>query len=679
MTRKQAVTIGVVLIIAVIAAAAAMFAVYYFYCCEQRGGLPVFFESVGTIAGKNREFGEPFGLAVRDGATYVSDGEAGRIFKIDRAGTPVGFAEGLNTPSGIAFDQYGDLIVADAGSNTIRRVAADGTVSHVAGVEGERGFRDGAAESAQFNGPVGVAVGADGKIFVSDTYNDRIRVIENGQVRTLAGGSRGFADGVGAEARFDTPLGVAEWNGGRLLVADSGNRRIRVVEPDGAVWTLAGTGEGGLADGPLLSSGFVSPTAIAVHPEGPLFIADGNAIRVIGRRSFPLIETISDERRGFDDGAARMARFNRPSGLAFGPDGSLIVADSTNQVVRAFSTGNAAAITEGEKKALRYSAEEFRRLQQPRWPYEPPDAVRDVAGTLGEIRGAITNKETSVWFHNGLDIAGGYGETARFVRTEKVLDPHAAENFATGRELLRMPTMGYIHIRLGRDKDDKVFDDERFQFETDDSGKLKDIRIPRGALFNSGEPIGTLNSQNHVHLIAGRSGAEINALDALILPGVSDGIQPTIENVTLADESWQEIETEPVSNRKKLSGKTRIIVQAFDRMDGNSDRRRLGIYRVGYQVLSSGEPLSDVNWTITFDRMPPNEAVRTIYAVGSRSGATGGTNFKYIVTNRVNGDGFNEEFLDAGGLQNGQYTLRVFAADYFGNTASKDLNIEVVK
>lgn len=679
MTRKQAVTLGIVLIIAVIAASAILIAVYYSNCCAQRGGLPVFFDTVGTVAGKKREFGEPFGLAVRDGATYVSDGEAGRILRINEAGTPVGLAEGLNTPSGIAFDQNGDLIVADAGSNTIRRVGADGTVSNIAGVEGERGFRDGAAGSALFNGPVGVAVGADGKIFVSDTYNDRVRVIENGQVRTLAGGNRGFADGVGAEASFDTPLGIAAWLGGRLLVADSGNRRIRVVEPDGAVWTLAGTGEGGLTDGPLLWSGFVSPTAIAVHPEGPLFIADGNAIRVIGRRGFPLVETISDDRRGFDDGAARRSRFNRPSGLAFGPDGILIIADSNNRVVRAFSTSNVAAITEDEKKVLRYSAEEFRQLQPPRWPYDPPEAVRDIAGTLGEIRGAITEKETSVWFHNGLDIAGGYGETARFVRTEKVLDPHAAENFATGRELLRMPTMGYIHIRLGRDKDDKVFSDSRFQFDTNETGKLKDIRVPRGASFNAGEPIGTLNSQNHVHLIAGRSGAEMNALDALILPGVSDGIHPTVENVTLADERWQEIETEPVSNRKKLRGKTRIIVQAFDRMDGNSERRRLGIFRVGYQVFSDGSPLSDINWTITFDTMPPNDAVRTIYAVGSKSGATGGTIFKYIASNRVRGDSFSEDFFDASALNGGVYSLRVFAADYFGNIASKDLNIEVVK
>lgn len=681
MTRKRAVTLAVILIIALIVAAiSVMLAVYFSYCCEYRGGPPAFFTNVGTIAGKNREFGEPFGLAVRNGETYISDGEAGKIFRIDAAGAPVVFSDGLNTPSGIAIDQAGDLIVADSGSNTIKRVTKEGQVAAVAGIEGQRGFRDGPAGEALFNGPVGVAISTDGKIFVSDTYNDRIRVIENGQVRTLAGGSRGFADGAGSEAGFDTPLGIAVWQDDKVLVADSGNRRIRVVEPDGTTWTLAGTGEGGLLDGPLPSSGFVSPSAVVVHPDGPVFIADGNAIRVIGRRSFPLVETISDERRGFEDGGALRARFNRPSGIAFGVGGELLVADSDNQVVRAFTIrDDIASITQDEKDSLRYSAAEFRELQPPRWPYDPPAAVRDVAGTLGEIRGAITETETSVWFHNGLDIAGGYGETARFVRTEKVLDPHAAENFATSRELLRMPTIGYIHIRLGRDKDDRVFDDERFQFDTDDAGKLRDVRIPRGARFNAGDALGTLNSQNHVHLIAGRSGAEMNAIDALAFPGISDAVAPTIENITLTDENRQEIETEHVTNRIKLTGKARIIVRAFDRMDGNSDRRRLGVYRVGYQVFASKVPLSDVNWTITFDRMPPNDAVRSVYAIGSRSGATGGTIFNYIASNRVGGDGFSEAFLDAAAFDGGIYTLRVFAADYFGNTASKDINFEVVK
>src|SRR5690606_3525702 len=164
-------------------------------------------------------------------------------------------------------------------------------------------------------------------------------------------------------------------------------------------------------------------------------------------------------------------------------------------------------------------------------------------GTLGEIRGEIVDENSSVWFHNGLDIAGAYGETARFIRSEKVLDPMSTENFGTLRELIRLPSVGYIHIRLGRDSSNVPFGDQRFIFSNENSGKLNGVRVRRGTKFNAGEAIGTLNPMNHVHLIAGPAGSEMNALKALTFPGVSDSIAPVVENVKLFDESWTEIET----------------------------------------------------------------------------------------------------------------------------------------
>ena len=80
-----------------------------------------------------------------------------------------------------------------------------------------------------------------------------------------------------------------------------------------------------------------------------------------------------------------------------------------------------------------------------------------------------------------------------------------------------------------------------------------------------------------------------------------------------------------------------------------------------------------------FDRLPASAAVPLVYATGSKSGATGETIFNYIVTDQVRGDDFREDFLDAATLENGVYTLRVFAADYFGNTSYKDVPIEVLK
>ena len=632
---------------------------------------------VKTFAGQNKEFGEPFGLAVKDDILYVSDGEQGKIWRVGKEGNAEVLTDGLDTPSGIAFDKNGDLIVADSGTQTIRKVLKGGEVETVAGVENKKGFSDGDAKDALFNAPIGVAVSGE-KVYVADTYNDKIRVIENGKVSTLAGSEQGFADGEADQAKFDTPTGLAVWKDGNILVADAGNRRLRVVEPTGKTRTLAGNDQEKSADGSLYESGFVQPTAVTVDNFGVIYVADGNSIRAVGGRFFPLVETISDTKRGFADGDARTAKFNRPSGLAADGKGNLFIADAENQVVRVLTGADIGReITKQEIENLRFSPEEFRTLSEPRWSYDPPDGKREIAGNLGEIRGEIKEGNSNIHFHNGLDIAGGYGETARFIRTEKVLQPFAAQNFDTLRELIRMPTLGYIHIRLGRGEKDKPFDDDRFQFAVDDDEKLKGLRVPRGAKFEAGEAVGTLNAMNHVHLIAGRSGAEMNALDALILPNIADTVAPKIEKVALFDENWNEIETEKTNERVKLNGKTRIVVRAFDRMNGNSERRKLSVFELGYQILRDETLVIDKMPTISFARLPDSDAVKYVYAKGSKSGATGETVFNYIVSNEVNGDFYREDFFDAGKLENGNYILRVFAADFFGNRTSQDVEISI--
>lgn len=631
---------------------------------------------VSTLAGIDRSIGEPFGIALKDGNTYVSDGEKGVIWKINAHGNAAVFAGGLATPSAIAFDRNGDLLVTDSGTHTIKRIDKAGNLTLVAGVEGRSGYTDGDAASAVFNAPIGIAV-RDSKIYVADTYNDRIRVIENGNVRTLAGSTVGFVEGT--EAKFDTPAGLAIWHD-KLLVADTGNYRIRVIEPDGSVWTLVGNGASDLANGTLLSASFVQPTGIAVEPGGMIYVTDGNAIRRIGG-ALPIVTTLNKGDRGVRDGGLAISRFNRPSGIAVDEKGELMVADSENALVRRISAEKGShEISADEIAARRDRPEEFRNAQPARWPYDPPAAKRDIAGTLGEVRGEVTPDSDQIWFHNGLDIAGAYGETARFVRAEKVLKPVAAENFNTLRELLRMPTMGYIHIRLGRDQSGNLFDDARFQFERDSTGKLLNVRVPRGSMFNAGERIGTLNSMNHVHLIAGRSGSEMNALDALILPGISDARPPVIEKVSLFDANWREIETRTANSRITIRDRIRVVVKAYDQVDGNNERRRLGLYHVWYQLFRGDSPVSTGPASgIRFDRTPPNEYVKFVYSNGSRSGATGETVFNYIATNYVEADNYREGFLDPSILENGIYILRAFAADYFGNTTTRDLSIEVIK
>jgi hypothetical protein len=357
----------------------------------------------------------------------------------------------------------------------------------------------------------------------------------------------------------------------------------------------------------------------------------------------------------------------------------MLVADSENQLIRVFSThGTGSEITPEEKLKLRYTPEEFKALQPPRWPYDPPARPRDIAGTMGELRGEVTGADDFLRFHNGLDIAGSYGETARFIRDEKVLRPVAADSFETLRESIRMPTIGYVHIRIGRSPSGEPFPDGRFQFQRDKNGRVSGLRVPRGTKFRAGEPIGTLNAMNHVHLVAGRSGAEMNAIDALVLPGAADSRAPVIDKVSVFDENWREIETVASASRIKLVGKTRIVARAFDQMDGNNERRRLGVYRAGYQVMKQGgTPVTDISWTIGFDRMPAAAAAKFAYAKGSKSGATGETIFNYIVSNTISGDTFHEDFFDAGKLEQGIYILRVFISDYFGNTTTKDINFEV--
>jgi sugar lactone lactonase YvrE len=667
--------------------------------CVRSGKNYGVFEKAGTFSGipKGDEgaiLKEPFGLAFGpDGGLFISDGEAGKIWRADKTGALSVVTVKVNTPSAMTFDKNGNLYVADSGSHTIKKIdIAKDEVSIAAGVENKSGYADGDAGTALFNAPIGIAIDENDRIYVADTYNDRIRMIENGKVSTLAGSAQGFADSDNApQAKFDTPCGLAVTKDGGLLVADTGNKRIRLIDKSGKVSTIAGGGDKFTTFSTPLETAFSEPVDVKVDSRGVIFIADAaeNTVYALGRGILPLVEKLTPGKRGLADGDLNSARFNRPSGIAFDGDGNIFIADSENQLVRVLQNrdgktgGEISEIKAEEINRLELTANAFREAAPPRWPYDPPSRAREVAGTLGEVRGEIKENEDA-WFHNGLDVVGGYGETARFVRSEKVLRPVSTQLFDTLRENLRMPTMGYIHIRLGRNQNSRPFSDPRFLFSTDQAGKMNGVRIRRGTKFEAGEPIGTLNPMNHVHLIAGRSGDEMNALAALALPGVSDSIVPVIEGVNLYGENWSALgETRKENERINLSGKVRIVVKAYDRMDGNAKRRRLGVFRLGYQILNdNGSPAAGFERplnTIIFDKLPDdgNRAVKFVYGVGSKSGATGETIFNYIVTDEVGSGAAKEGFFDTGKFSPGNYILRVFAADFFGNQASKDIKIAI--
>ena len=211
-------------------------------------------------------------------STLAGDGTSGYI---DANGTSARFS----FPSGVAVDRQGNVYVSDLGNNRIRKISPSGDVTTVAG-NGTTGHVDGPAVSAQFNNPTGIALDNSGNVVVADAINHRIRLIStSGNVSTIAGsGTAGFLDGPTSSAQFNGPTGVTVDIIGNIYVADALNNRIRIITTDGQVSTVAGSGTAGFLDSSGLSAEFEGPAAIAVDVFGNTFIADAlnHRIRVIG-------------------------------------------------------------------------------------------------------------------------------------------------------------------------------------------------------------------------------------------------------------------------------------------------------------------------------------------------------------------------------------------------------------
>jgi len=188
-------------------------------------------------------------------------------------------------PANIAVDDAGNVYIADTNNHRIRMLSVGGTVSTIAGrmdAGYAAGYADGPASEARFQHPYGVAVDETGNVYVADTDNHCIRVIApDGQVTTLAGAKEpGYVDGQGSEARFNFPRDITIDAEGNLYVADMANHRIRKITPDGVVTTLAGSGEPDNADGPAGEAQFRLPEGIAVDFEGNLIVADTGNHRI---------------------------------------------------------------------------------------------------------------------------------------------------------------------------------------------------------------------------------------------------------------------------------------------------------------------------------------------------------------------------------------------------------------
>ena len=255
----------------------------------------------------------------------------------------------LAHPSGVAVDNQGNLFIADWDNHRIRKVElASGIISTVSGT-GDEGFRGdgGPALDARLSSPRSVAVDRAGNLFIADIGNHRVRRVNavTGNIVTVAGtGEAGFHGdgGPAADAGLDGPIGLAVDASGNLFIADLFNRRIRRVDArSGLIFTVAGAGEqGSLGDGGAATGArLLSPKAVAVDIEGNLFISDqaGHRIRRVDAATGIITTVAGAGDAGFqgDGGAATLALFRSPGGLAVDGEGNLFIADSENHRIRA--------------------------------------------------------------------------------------------------------------------------------------------------------------------------------------------------------------------------------------------------------------------------------------------------------------------------------------------------------
>jgi sugar lactone lactonase YvrE len=248
-----------------------------------------------------------------------------------------GFADGNGTaarfdhPRGVTADVQGNIYVADSWNHRIRKITPAGVVSTVAG--STAGNADGSGISAQFFYPGGMASDVQGNIYVADASNDRIRKITSaGVVSTLAGSTYGFADGSGTVAQFYNPSGVATDAQVNIYVADASNNRIRKITPAGVVSTIAGNSTAGFADGNLTLARFSNPLDVATDTHGNIYVADGvnNRIREISPAG--VVSTLAGSTQGFADGSGSDAKFYNPVGIVTDAKGNIYVTDQNNRI-----------------------------------------------------------------------------------------------------------------------------------------------------------------------------------------------------------------------------------------------------------------------------------------------------------------------------------------------------------
>ena len=284
-------------------------------------------------------------------AIYTLAGRAGSSGGIDGAGSDARFCY----PGGVAVDGTGNVYAADIDNHAIRKIAPTGVVTTLAGKARSSGSTDGTGADARFRSPQGVAVDTAGDVYVADTLNHTIRkATAFGVVSTLAGlaGTNGSADGTGGNARFDKPEGLAIDGAGNLYVADTGNHTIRMIDPgSGVVATVAGlAGHPGGDDGPGSAARSNFPSGVAVDRDGTLYVTDEDNHTIRKIDSLGVVSTLAGQTglSGSGDGPGAAAMFKYPSAMAVDEAGNAYVADTGNHTIRKITPSGVVSTLAGQ-------------------------------------------------------------------------------------------------------------------------------------------------------------------------------------------------------------------------------------------------------------------------------------------------------------------------------------------
>jgi len=261
----------------------------------------------------------------------------------------------LYLPNGVAVDSMGNLFIADTDNHRIRKVETNGVITTVAGT-GTAGYSGdgGAATGAKLHYPSGVTVDGLGNLFIADTVNYRVRRVEaNGIITTVAGtGTAGYSGDGGAStnAKLYLPWSSAVDGAGNLFIADYGNNCVREVGTNGIITTVAGTGTAGYSGdgGSAANAKLFDPEGVSLDSIGNLFVADygNNRVREVGTNS--IITTVAGSGmvgRTGDGGSATNAAFYGPTGVAVDGAGNLFIADKGNSHIREVGFTGSPALT----------------------------------------------------------------------------------------------------------------------------------------------------------------------------------------------------------------------------------------------------------------------------------------------------------------------------------------------